>query len=325
MAAHLDAAIYGHYGQLLAEKFETELASRGIGDCIIAFRRAGGNGRNNISFANEAFEFIRAHRPCVAIGLDIEKFFDRLDHNLIKLRWQTTLGTNRLPEDHFNVFKSLAAFRWVDRTLALRAVGISPHNPKPRGSHRNRVCDPQAFREKIRGGGLVWTNPEQANRRGIPQGAPISALLSNIYMLEFDAVMHNAVSAAGGFYRRYCDDIMVVVPPADAASIETLAMAEIAKHKLSINPQKTTRATFPAQPELPAEKGKKPTGLKTRQLFLRYSYLIRRRFHQKPHGHDRQNENFITYAYRAARAMNAREIKRQVRHHVTKLKAEIKK
>lgn len=376
LAAHLDAAIYAHYGRILSAAYEADLIARGIGDCVIAFRRAGGPGRNNISFAKEVFDFIDQNRPCVAIGLDVEKFFDRLSHAILKERWMATMGVSRMPADHFNVFKSLSNFSWVNREAAYRAAGVSPHNPKPKTIYRSRICSPAKFRDQIRNEGLIWKNPEWLQERGIPQGAPISALLSNIYMLEFDTVMQAAVSACGGLYRRYCDDIVVVVPPHHQAQIEVLAMAQIQLLELSINTSKTTHATFPATPHsaalnnertqflgfdydgvrrlirsssltryygkmrkgvqlarltkekhnrLEAAAGKPTTSLKTRQLFIRYSYLIRRRFRSKPSGHDRQGENFITYAYRASAAMNAPEIKRQVRGHFAKLKAAIRK
>jgi len=376
LAAHLDAAIYAHYSRILSAAYEAEIMARGLSECVIAFRRAGRPGRNNISFAEEAFRFIDQHRPCVAIGLDIEKFFDRLDHDILKQRWKATLGCERLPADHFNVFNSLTQFSWVDRNAAYAAVGISRHNPKPKNIYRSRICDPSRFRSAIREAGLIWRNPEWDQRRGIPQGAPISALLSNLYMLDFDAVMHASVAGCGGLYRRYCDDIMIVVPINEAARIEALAATEIRRLNLDINSDKTTRAIY----ELPvgslaidnrstqflgfnfdgakklirassltryygkmrrgvslakktqakhnaieAEAGRELTPLKTRQLYIRYSYLIKRRFRSKPDGHDRQSENFITYAYRAAKEMGAPEIKKQVRGHFRRLQAAIRK
>jgi hypothetical protein len=375
LAAHADAAIYGYYGQILSVRYEQELIVRALEHTVIAFRRAGAPGRNNISFAREAFDFIEQNRPCVAIGLDIEKFFDRLSHSILKQRWQATLQVTRLPPDHFNVFRSLTDFAWVDRDRAYRACGISPYNPKPQHQWRPRICAPGMFRERIRDAGLIWGNPDRHQGRGIPQGAPISALLSNIYMLEFDTVMQAAVSAHGGLYRRYCDDIIVVVPPQAREAIEQLATEQIATVGLAINPGKTTRAEFPSASGSAALAGKRTqflgfdfdgvrrtirassltryygkmrrgvslagqtwrkhnkredaagiprSSLKTRQLFLRYSYLIRRRFRSLPDGHERQGENFITYAYRAAVQMNAPEIKRQVRNHLTKLKAAIR-
>lgn len=376
LAAHADAAIYSHYGQILSEAYEAELTARGLGNCVIAFRRVPGPRRNNISFAGEVFDFIEQNRPCVAIGLDIEKFFDRLSHAVLKQRWQETLGVARLSADHFNLFRNLTDFAWVDRDRAYRACGISPHNPKPQNLWRTRICSPQMFRERIREGGLIWGNPERANHRGIPQGAPISALLSNIYMLDFDTAMQGAVSAHGGLYRRYCDDIVVVVPPHAEATIEQLATTQIGALGLTINPDKTTKAEFPSGIGMPASGGRKTqflgfdfdgvrrlirassltryygkmrrgvnlarqtwrkqnrqealdgsplSGMKTKQLYLRYSYLIRRRFRSKPDGHERQGENFITYAHRAAATMNAPEIKRQVRNHLAKLKEAIRR
>jgi retron-type reverse transcriptase len=47
---------------------------------------------------------------------------------------------------------------------------------------------------------------------GIPQGSPISALLSNIYMFSFDKHMKNYVDSIGGKYFRYCDDMLLIVP-----------------------------------------------------------------------------------------------------------------
>jgi hypothetical protein len=376
LAAHADAAIYAHYGRILAECYEKELATRGLGSCIIAFRQAGGPGLNNITFANQVFDFIEKNRPCVAIGMDVEKFFDRLSHTYLKQRWQATLGADRLPSDHFQIFKSLTDFSWVDRERAYRACGVSPHNPRPRNLWRRRICSPVNFRKQIRDGGLIWGNPEKMNKRGIPQGAPISALLSNIYMLEFDTALQSAVSVCGGLYRRYCDDIAIVVPPGNLPEIEKLASDLIAALFLTINPDKTTHAEFPVGTAASALNGTKIqflgfdfdgtrrlirassltryygkmrqgvslayqtwkksnrqesnqgqalTGLKTRQLYIRYSYLIRRRFRSKASGHERQGENFITYAYRAAAVLSAPEIKHQVRNHFKALQEAIRR
>jgi hypothetical protein len=374
LAAHLDAAIYGHYARLISSCYEAEVMKAGIGSSVTAFRSS--HGKNNIHFAHEVFSFIDNNRPCVVIGLDVEKFFDRLDHCTLKQRWGECIGETRLPSDHFNVFKSLTDFTWVDRNRAYRAVGISPHNPRPASRRRHRLCSAKQFRENIRAAGLVWKNPEIHSHRGIPQGAPISALLSNVYMLEFDKVMNMNVNQAGGLYRRYCDDIIAIVPVACAERIESLAMTTIDRLRLNINPDKTVRASFPVGCGSCADDGKaiqylgfdyngskrliragslgryygkmrkgvslakqtqrkyngketkegRPLSiLKTRKLYIRYSYLIKRRFSSIKSGGTRQNENFITYAHRAALIMNAPEIKHQVRGHLRKLRAEVRK
>ena len=53
------------------------------------------------------------------------------------------------------------------------------------------------------------------NPYGIPQGSAISAVLSNVYMIDFDRSMTNFVGTFGGLYMRYSDDFIVVFPTKD--------------------------------------------------------------------------------------------------------------
>jgi hypothetical protein len=46
---------------------------------------------------------------------------------------------------------------------------------------------------------------------GIPQGTPISAALSNAYMMPLDKRIVEARGSVGGLYRRYSDDILKFV------------------------------------------------------------------------------------------------------------------
>ena len=90
------------------------------------------------------------------------------------------------------------------------------------------------------------------NRRGfgIPQGSPISAVLSNIYLLEFDAKMHAAVVAHGGLYRRYCDDILFVVPNPDVRAEVLSEMQRLLTNLgLVAHPEKTEAIDFPGANE----------------------------------------------------------------------------
>lgn len=256
IAAHADAAIYAHYARILHEPYERMLERAGISECVTAFRKFPEAGRNNIWFADEAFRFIQANRPCTAIALDIEKFFDRLNHQVLKASWQRVLRVGRLPADHFAIFKSLTKFSWVERSDAYGAVGISEHNPKPQNLNRFRICSPEEFRTKIRNAGHVKFNPDSKKHRGIPQGSPISALLSNIYMFDFDRAMHAAANACGGLYRRYCDDIILIVPPEHAPQVESVAMSFIRLLKLNINPEKTNTICFPVDNTQAALNGK---------------------------------------------------------------------
>lgn len=51
------------------------------------------------------------------------------------------------------------------------------------------------------------------NKRGIPQGTPLSATLANIYMLDFDAKIYEEASKPykNVYYQRYSDDLFLFV------------------------------------------------------------------------------------------------------------------
>ena len=243
IASHHDAAIYSYYAMLVGERYEQRLTDLNLTVVPTAFRKICG-GRCNIHHAKEVFDFVDAHRPCVALAFDIEKFFDRLNHKVLRTAWADILGAARLPEDHYKVFRSMTRFSWVSRDDVYAEFGISRFNPKMENSEnpRPRICEAPEFRERVREAGLLQMNPDKD--RGIPQGAPISALLSNLYMLRVDEVMNAWAIQIGGLYRRYCDDIMVVVPPERVDTTEFLLKALIREIDLKINDDKTERVSF---------------------------------------------------------------------------------
>jgi len=195
-AAHLDSHIYAYYSWLLGKHYEEEVQRRGLHENVLAFRSLG---KNNIDFANDVFEIIKRKGRCSAVGLDITGFFDNLDHKVLKEVWARFLKLKTLPDDHFAVYKSLTKYAYVDRIRLFKTLGISFNNPK---HNRQRACTAAEFREKVRNGALIHRNQ---NDFGIPQGSPVSALLSNIYMLDFDSKMKIALESQGGHYFRYCD------------------------------------------------------------------------------------------------------------------------
>ena len=353
-AAHKDAAIYAYYGHILGGRYEIELKRRGLQENVTAFRPS--QGKCNIDFALEVFDWIRRHGECVALAFDIKSFFDRLNHAHLKTRWCQLLGVDRLPADHYAVFRSLTRYATVDRKSVFEEFGISPHNPRAGG--RRRICTPAEFRERVRGKGLVGVNGDQL---GIPQGSPMSAVLSNIYMLDFDAWVVDMVGQAGGLYRRYCDDILVVVPQESAARVEAFVNDRIQEARLEIQQEKTKPHHFkgPAG-RLSVEEPLQYLGFlfDGRRILLRTASVAR--YYRKMRGgvrlavltkrkHDRLRQerdqapqplkrrklnrlysyigrhNFISYALRAAHRMNERAIRRQIKPHWKRLEAEVDK
>jgi RNA-directed DNA polymerase len=354
-AAHKDAAIYSYYGHLLSTRYEAELASSNLSQFVTAFRPA--SGKCNIDFALEAFDAVKAAGDCVALAFDVEGFFDNLDHAVLKQQWCRLLKVQRLSADHFAVFRSLTRFATVRREVLFKALGISPHNP--RAGDRKRLCAPEVFRKDVREAGLMAVHKDS---KGIPQGSPASAVLSNIYMLDFDKAVSERVAAAGGFYRRYCDDILCVVPAPAAPAVETFVMETIAGLKLTINAEKTKRHTFHVsngQLSVTAEPLQYLGFLfDGRRVLIRTASIAR--FYRKLRAgvrfaaltkakHDKLaakrgsingplktrklnlrysyvgRHNFVSYALRAARKMDEESLKSQIKPHWKKLNAEIQK
>lgn len=233
-AAHADAAIYSYYNFLLMDLYEKRLKVAGLSENVIAFRALS---KSNVDFAQEAFEWIDTHRPCVALGFDVKDFFGSLDHSLLRSIWSSLLGRPSLPSDHFAVFKSLTKHASVELIAARKALNLSRTSME----RIERLCEPLQFRELIRDGNLVFVNQKS---HGIPQGSPVSAALSNIYMLPFDAQVKATIEGMGGLYRRYCDDILVVVPEDKVVEVCSLIEAELGSLKLSMQASKTLVCRF---------------------------------------------------------------------------------
>ncbi len=347
-ASHLDSHVFGYYAALLEPTYEAALAAQGLTESILAYRKhtlpgSSRRGKCNIHFANEAFEWIKQQEDCVAFAFDIEGFFDSIDHLVLKDRWLCLLGTPQLAEDHYRVFRAITKYSWVELGKMSVALGFGRNRLE---KSREPFCRPKAFREKIAKAGLIEVNAEN---KGIPQGSPISSLLSNLAMIQFDCAMVSMVASWGGLYRRYSDDILVVVPTCfkDHVSVATdTYLSECSNGSLKLNNDKTVVSSFSrANGKLHADKPlsylgfefdgqKKLIRPKTFARFQRRMIQAVRsaaraaRKAAKNGGSDeiyrrelyerfshKGKRNFIKYAYRCAEVMNAPEIKRQTRRH----------
>lgn len=240
-ASHLDAHIYSFYSYNLSDLYERKISSLGLGDSVIGFRRIAdinsGKSKNNIHFANEAFNEIQKRQSCKVFAFDIKSFFDSLDASVLKDRWCSLLNVSKLPNDHYKIFRSLTKYSVVKRDSVLVHFLIS--RKRSRQMHLSRICTSEQFRKEVRGKKMI-----EVIERGIPQGSPISATLANIYMMDFDAIVSDEVKALGGSYFRYCDDILIILPFGNNVDIESFINSELSKIKLSLNITKTDKSIF---------------------------------------------------------------------------------
>ena len=204
--SHLDRCVYQRYAFLLNYQYNIWACENNIDDVAIAYRDS--LGKNNIDFAKDAFDAIRSFPQCFILVGDFTNFFDNLEHQYLKKMMCEVLGVERLPQDYFSVFKNITRFSSWDWKDIVKAAG---ENIAERG-----------VRKKINSKETVLTKEQfQKNKKdikknisgvGVPQGSPISAVLSNIYMIKFDKDIKRYVTSKGGIYMRYSDDFIIVLP-----------------------------------------------------------------------------------------------------------------
>lgn len=241
--SHLDRCVYQRYAFLLNYQYNIWACENNIDDVAIAYRDK--LGKNNIDFAKDAFDAIRSFPQCFILVGDFTNFFDNLEHQYLKKMMCEVLGVERLPQDYFSVFKNITRFSSWDWKDIVKAAG---ENIAERG-----------VRKKINSKETVLTKEQfQKNKKdikknisgvGVPQGSPISAVLSNIYMIKFDKDIKRYVTSKGGIYMRYSDDFIIVLPYERDAEIADFtsyifSYVESMKGLIDLQKEKTSCYTY---------------------------------------------------------------------------------
>lgn len=228
-AARGDAYIFAYYRHLLTTPYEQALKDYGLQDSVLAYRRipdpSGLGGKCNIHFARDVFLKIKELGDCCVVALDISSFFEHLDHKNLYALWARMIGKQKLPADHVRVFLAITKYSYVDKQKVYERLGhfgpkrktrsglvisgyLTPFSKMPK-----QLCTGKIFRQKIAGGdGRKSLIKKNFKPYGIPQGSPISDLLANLYLLDFDRCVTGWAKTMGGAYYRYSDDILFVVP-----------------------------------------------------------------------------------------------------------------
>jgi RNA-directed DNA polymerase len=242
-ASHIDGLIFSFYSYALTRKYEAYIEKECFSECPLAYR-SNLDGKCNIQFSKEVFDEIKKRGNCSAIALDIKGYFDHIDHEKLKEKWIKVIG-GKLPPDQFKLYKALTEYSYVSKNSILRKYDIDlkklPQQPstlldlipgKKDYEKYQRLRDDRLIvtNDKYKVLDKGSTNPIDTNPRkfGIPQGSGMSALLSNIYLIDFDKDLNERAKNEGFFYRRYCDDILIIC---DSDKAQTLQKEIIKKIK----------------------------------------------------------------------------------------------
>lgn len=276
--SHFDSIIYSYYSHLLTVAYEKYLEDKPYGTAAVAYRKIpigngkGGN-KSNIEFAYEAFDFLdkNKNRKLSVIVADVTSFFDNLDHRLLHKQWKRVLDTDNLPDDHYAIYKNLVDNKYVNENELFKRFQhkliierFKPNDTSQKELKRKHIskiynmrhenvvafCDKDEFFKEATD--LIRVDKPYKNtirkslykgeRKGIPQGTPISATLANIYMLDFDERVYSEATSPikNGYYQRYSDDLIIICDRKDEDYFYQLIQEEIeVKARLNIQPQKT--------------------------------------------------------------------------------------
>ncbi|MBK7035441.1 MAG: group II intron reverse transcriptase domain-containing protein [Bacteroidetes bacterium] len=249
-AAHIDSLIFGFYSFALTKIYEKYLAENGFSDCVLAYR-SNLSGKCNIQFSKEIFEEVRRRKTCTAIALDIKGYFDHIDHTILKDQLARVIG-EKLPEDQFKLYKALTKYSYVSKPSILKKYGIILKKlNQPPQTLLELIPGKKDFEkfDRLRLDKLIVSN-DKVNKNtkrmaGIPQGTGMSALLSNIYLIDFDADLNDKAKKEGFLYRRYCDDIIVICDSEKAIELQSYIIKKIqSEYFLTIQDKKVELTEF---------------------------------------------------------------------------------
>ena len=353
--SHLDRCVYQRYAFLLNCQYNIWACENNIDDVAIAYRD--NLGKNNIDFAKDAFDAIRSFPQCFILVGDFTNFFDNLEHQYLKKMMCEVLGVERLPQDYFSVFKNITRFSSWDWKDIVKAAG---ENIAERG-----------VRKKINSKETVLTKEQfQKNKKdikknisgvGVPQGSPISAVLSNIYMIKFDKDIKRYVTSKGGIYMRYSDDFIIVLPyerDAEIADFTSYIFSYVESMKGLIDLQKEKTSCYTYKDEVIYE-GDQPSSINylgflfdgksiriRPRAITKYYYRMRRKAHTigrsnwtsskgrrisakelySIYSRNDEKQTFIDYARKAKGILklNDQEANALIKHHKRKIAMAIK-
>lgn len=235
--SHWDRCVFQRYSFLLSQKYESFVKENNLNTVTIAYRSLG---KSNIHFANSAFNYITSTDRCFIFITDFSSFFDTLNHQLLKTSlkriWKENNSKNTsLPDDLYTIYKHITKFSYIEKSDIDKIIDEeNPTNAKCRYYLENLSFN--SFKAHVK---------KNTNTFGIPQGSPISAVLSNIYMADFDIGLNKIVSERWhGKYMRYSDDILIAIPLTESDNINNIK-SEISQyftlnaHVAKINSKKT--------------------------------------------------------------------------------------
>lgn len=212
-SSHRDRLIFSYYSLILNNLYNTYVKEEGIDKNILGYRNILSN-NNNINFAKIIFDKIRKFDSCFILVGDFSNFFDNLDHQHLKKSLLKILGVDSLPEDWYNIYKNISKYSYCNLNDILKIKNTSLKSLYL----ESRIFNNKEFHQLKKEKKLkIYKNNLNV---GIPQGNSLSAVLSNVFMSEFDKSLVDYLKEYNGEYYRYSDDFIIIIPYSEEKILE---------------------------------------------------------------------------------------------------------
>lgn len=262
-ANHFDALIMAFYADKLQRLYEIQLKQNiELNACVTAYRKIPvesnpEKNKGNIHFAKEVFDEVKKrtniNEEIIVMAFDIKSFFSSLNHSFLYAKWAELIGEKGLPKDHLNVFNAATNFSFIYKN-DLKNIGLGPKRKfdekrlatiRNKNGYRAYFDSPKDFRNHIKEGKIhiyqnTFKNEDTGEKIGIPQGLPISAVLANLYLLDFDkTIIDLLVEKLNCYYRRYSDDIIIICKKDQMTHVNEIVTREMERQDVIISKEKT--------------------------------------------------------------------------------------
>lgn len=259
LASHHDAVVYSYYADILNEAYDEYTRVHKIDVSAIAYRRKNKERDKRLvdgvlsstTSAKEVIDYIANSEASYVMRGDFKGFFDNLNHDYLMHTVKEVVGS--ISSDLRTTLKGLMKYRSIKRDELESILSDQKHSLAKRrtkdGWIKSYMKSGVETAEFLKNTNLLSSR----NRKGIPQGTSLSAVLANVYMVEFDSMVTAEVEKYEGIYRRYSDDFIIVLP---SKNLSTKSFVEFTKWvqgiskgiiRLQIEEKKTQRLFFQNQ------------------------------------------------------------------------------
>lgn len=219
LVSHHDAGIYAFLAEKLNSKYNDYSIKNNISESSVAYRDYSKSKKkiSNITVAKEVFDFIDFEKDSWVIKGDFKGFFDNLNHNVLNRNTRKVLGlkhTSLELDTWMKVLKNIERYVYIEKSQLLNELNHQIVRRKGKTAYFKSI---ENFGQFVKRNKYLL---KKNQKKGIPQGTSISAVLANVYMIDFDKKVCALLKNLGGMYRRYSDDFIIVIPKEKVSCFE---------------------------------------------------------------------------------------------------------